>query len=127
MSEMDNRIVTGLREAAAGDTGRVTRPGEMIGRIARVLEPQAWEALAAKDSLSYQGRRTSSLRKSRKVLDAMREPTTEMLRGLLRHRGYDPDAKEETLDALGQLDVAAMGALVGNYKAMITAALSEKP
>jgi hypothetical protein len=51
-----------------------------------------------------------------------REPTAEMLRALLVHHGYDPDAKEETLDRLGQLDIATMGVFVGAYRALIGAA-----
>jgi hypothetical protein len=49
------------------------------------------------------------------------EPDTGMLRALLVHRGYDPDADEETLDGLGQLDLATMGVFVSAYRAMIAA------
>lgn len=61
----------------------------------------------------------------REVIAAMREPTTEMLRGLLQHRGYDPDAKEETLDRLGQFDVATMGTFIAAYQAMVDEALKD--
>lgn len=57
------------------------------------------------------------------VIAAMREPTEEMKRGLLKHRGYDPDAKEETLDRLGQLDIATMWTYIKAYQAMIDEAL----
>lgn len=50
------------------------------------------------------------------------EPVTDQLRALLIHRGYDPDAKEEALDKLGQLDVATMGVFISAYKAMVAAA-----
>lgn len=51
-----------------------------------------------------------------------REPTREQLKALLRHRGYDPDADESTLDRIGQLDVATMGVFVSAYRAMLAAA-----
>lgn len=62
--------------------------------------------------------------RARAGLTAAREPTREMMCGLLRHRGYDPEAKEETLDTIGQLDIATMGAFTRAYTAMIDAALS---
>jgi hypothetical protein len=52
------------------DSGAVIRHSgictmsEMIERVARVLEPQAWAALIG-DTLAYSNRRTSSLRKAR--------------------------------------------------------------
>ncbi len=51
-----------------------------------------------------------------------REPTTNMLRALLVHRGYDPDAKEQTLDKLGQLDLLTMGRFIEAWKVMWDAA-----
>lgn len=51
---------------------------EIIERVARVLEPQAWAALGLCDTLAYKNRRTSSLRKAKASLEAMREPTNEM-------------------------------------------------
>lgn len=53
---------------------------EMVERVARVLEPQAWAALGIGDTLAYKNRRTSSLRKARAVIESMREPTFKMLR-----------------------------------------------
>ncbi len=53
------------------------------------------------------------------------EPDHEQLRALLVHRGYDPDANEDTLDRLGQLDIATMGAFLSAYKAMV--AVKVKP
>lgn len=50
------------------------------------------------------------------------EPVTAQKRALLIYRGYDPDAKTETLDALGQLDLATMGAFFMIYKVMVEAA-----
>lgn len=55
------------------------------------------------------------------------EPDTAMKRALLIHRGYDPDAKEETLDRLGQLDIATMGSFLAAYRAMIGAASTVDP
>lgn len=49
--------------------------------IARVLEPQAWAALGHADTLAYKNRRTSSLRKARAALMAIREPTEAMMFG----------------------------------------------
>lgn len=63
---------------------------------------------------------------ARAAIEAMREPTTDMVRGLLAHRGYDPDAKESTLDRLGQIDIATMGAFTRAYSAMIDAALASE-
>ena len=51
-----------------------------------------------------------------------KEPNLAMKRALLVHRGYDPDAKEETLDQLGQLDIATMGSFLAAYRAMVKAA-----
>lgn len=51
----------------------------MVERVARQLEPQAWAALGIGDTLAYSNRRTSSLRKARKAIGAMREPTKLML------------------------------------------------
>lgn len=56
------------------------------------------------------------------AIEAMRVPTTEQKRGLLVHRGYDPDAKEETLDGLGKLDLMTMGTYISAYTAMVDAA-----
>ena len=63
---------------------------------------------------------------ARAAIEAMKGPTTEMKRALIIHRGYDPDAKEETLDRLGQLDIATMHVFISAYEAMIDAALEEK-
>lgn len=49
-----------------------------IEDVARVLEPQAWAAKGGLDSLAYQNRRTSSLRKARAAIEAMRTPTEAM-------------------------------------------------
>lgn len=49
-------------------------------------------------------------------------PTTAQLRALLIWRGYDPDAKEETLDTLGQLDIMTMNTFIEAYKVMVAAA-----
>lgn len=51
----------------------------MVERVARILEPQAWAALGVGDSLAYKHRRTSSLRKARKAIEAMRIPTMQMI------------------------------------------------
>ena len=53
------------------------------------------------------------------------EPTREMLRALLIDRGYDPDAKEETLDKLGHFDIMTMGNLVRAYKVLCAARAKE--
>jgi hypothetical protein len=51
---------------------------EMVERVARILEPQAWAALGLCDTIAYQNRRTSSLRKARAAIQAMRKPTPDM-------------------------------------------------
>ena len=63
----------------------------------------------------------------RAVLQAAREPSKEQIRALIVHRGYDPDAKEDTLDVLGNIDLMTMGAFMRAYTVMIDAALSETP
>lgn len=50
----------------------------MVERVARIIEPQAWTALGLCDTLAYKARRTSSLRKARAIIAAMREPTRSM-------------------------------------------------
>lgn len=50
----------------------------MVERVARILEPQAWAALGLCDMLAYKNRRTSSLRKASKAIEAMLEPTEAM-------------------------------------------------
>lgn len=60
---------------------------------------------------------------ARAAIAAMREPNTAMMRALLKDRGYDPDAKEDTLDGLGQLDVMTMGEHLRTYRLMIDEAL----
>lgn len=52
---------------------------EIVEKVARVLEPQAWAALGAGDTLAYKNRRTSSLRKARAAIEAMREPSAPMV------------------------------------------------
>ncbi|OQM74939.1 hypothetical protein BFN67_04810 [Pseudaminobacter manganicus] len=49
----------------------------MIERVARILEPQAWDT--TRDSLAYQNRRISSLRKARTVFEAILKPTDGMV------------------------------------------------
>jgi hypothetical protein len=51
----------------------------MVERIAHILEPQAWVALGAGDTLAYKNRRTSSIRKAIAVLKVMVEPNDEMI------------------------------------------------
>lgn len=60
---------------------------EMSERIARKLEPQAWAALGIGDTLAYKNRRTSSLRKAKLVLEAMREPTEGMVEAGSHYEG----------------------------------------
>lgn len=52
---------------------------EMVELVGRVLEPQAWTALGLGDTLTYKNRRTSSLRKARAAIEAMMEPTDDMV------------------------------------------------
>lgn len=52
---------------------------EVIERLARKLEPQAWSALGIGDTLAYANRRKSSLRKAKLCIEELREPTVEML------------------------------------------------
>lgn len=52
---------------------------DMVERLARKLEPQAWAALGTGDTLAYANRRKSSLRKAMLCIEELREPTVEML------------------------------------------------
>lgn len=52
---------------------------KVLERVARALEPQAWAALGTGDTLAYKNRRVSSLRKARAAIEAIREPTEEMM------------------------------------------------
>ena len=56
---------------------------ELEEAVARVLEPQAWAALGLRDTLAYKNRRTSSMRKARAAIaavrEAMAEPSNEMI------------------------------------------------
>jgi hypothetical protein len=53
--------------------------GETIReRIARILEPQAWRALGAGDTLAYRSRRTSSQRKADAILNILSERAEKM-------------------------------------------------
>lgn len=70
----------------------------MVDRVARILEPQAWAALGAGDTLAYKNRRTSSLRKARAAIEGMREPTDAMI---------DAGAKEYTVLMMWQAAIDA--------------------
>lgn len=60
---------------------------EMVERMARKLEPQAWAALGTGDTLAYANRRTSSLRKARSVLEEMKNYRGEVEEALDRVPG----------------------------------------
>ena len=76
----------------------------MVERGARLLERQAWAVLGTGgDTLAYKNRRTSSLRKSRLFIEAMREPTPAMI-GACRF-GYS----SERLDTWSRMITAALG------------------
>jgi hypothetical protein len=65
--------------------------GETIReRIARILEPQAWRALGAGDTLAYRSRRTSSQRKADAILNILSEPGEEDVERVARGL-YDED------------------------------------
>lgn len=53
-----------------------------LEKVARVLEPQAWAALGTGDTLAYQSRRVSSLRKARAALTALLPPSEEMVEAM---------------------------------------------
>ena len=44
---------------------------EQVEAAARIIEPQAWRALGMCDTLAYENRRKSSLRKARAALSAV--------------------------------------------------------
>lgn len=78
----------------------------MVERVARVLEPQAWRALGIGDTIAYQSRRTSSLRKARSAIAIMREPTGPQMdahhrafNNLLSDGGDDKDVWRAMIDA----------------------------
>jgi hypothetical protein len=72
---------------------------DMIEKVAKVLEPQAWAALGIGDTLAYKSRRTSSLRKARAAIEALREPTNDMV---WAHEvpHYGPDEAREAWQAM---------------------------
>lgn len=84
----------------------------MIERVARVLEPQAWVALAIGDTLAYKNRRTSSLRKARAAIQAMREqpPSTYVMGRCI---------------AISPVLIGGETLMLELWEAMIDAALSE--
>lgn len=83
----------------------------MVERVARILEPQAWRALGLADTLAYANRRTSSLRKARAAIEAMRDPTDSMVDAALSATGFYEDGSNDYLV---------------HYTAMIDAALNEQ-
>ena len=48
----------------------------IIEKLAAVLEPQAWKAIGLADTLAYQNRRKSSLRKARAILQTLHDNIT---------------------------------------------------
>lgn len=56
----------------------------MVEKIARALEPIAWAKLGIGDTLAQKNRRTSSLRKARRILEGpLMEPTEAMVRNAI--------------------------------------------
>lgn len=93
----------------------------MIERVARVLEPQAWAALGIGDTFVYKNRRTSSLRKARAAIAALREPTEEM---------YEAGGTSEAFQIQSSIDPSRLwqpGQIIAAtvWRTMIDAALSE--
>lgn len=81
-----------------------------VEQVARILEPQAWRALGLCDTLAYKNRRTSSLRKARAAIEAMREPDEAMNQAGERLLEWD------------SVDAAKAGRI---WEEMIDAALTE--
>ena len=88
--------------------------GDMVERVARVLEPQAWAALGLCDTLAYKNRRTSSLRKARAAIEAMRDATTGMV-----DKGGWAATEGGAVDCDGEFTIYPMPI----WRAMIDAAL----
>lgn len=85
---------------------------DIVERLARKLEPQAWAALGTGDTLAYANRRKSSVRKAMLCIEEMREPTVEMLVAA-QEEWMCVRAAEERGDFI--------------WRAMIDAALSQPP
>ncbi|WP_315833873.1 hypothetical protein [Bradyrhizobium prioriisuperbiae] len=103
---------------------------EMIERLARILEPQAWAALGTGgDTLAYQNRRTSSLRKARLSIEAMREPLNDMVIAGMQaggefNRQFVEGLSDEPRAFAASLVAAGDGRLYREaYRAMIDEAL----
>lgn len=57
---------------------------EVIERMARAMEPLAWAALGVCDTKVFTVKRDASLSKARAALEALLDPTEEMLDGPAR-------------------------------------------
>ena len=78
---------------------------EMVTRVARVLEPQAWAALGTGDTLAYENRRKSSLRKARAAIQALRDPPARVLDAMQSYAqcaGYIPEGWNAAIDSILQ-------------------------
>lgn len=92
------------------------KPSEMVERVARALEPLSWAALGSGDTLVHKTRRTSSLRKARAAIEAMREPTRNMKR-------YGSFTEVTPVEGAYTQEIGEFAAAEA-YTAMIDAALS---
>lgn len=84
---------------------------EMIERVAKAIAPNCWEQLGrTSDSLANSSRRKASIKHAKAAIQAMREPTEEML-----------DADSRYGDCAG----SRYGNCIVCYYDMIDAALKE--
>lgn len=94
----------------------------MVEKIAREIEPLSWAALGAGDTLAHKERRTSSLRKAKRILETLLEPTAEMQKAMPRQsytiEHYHGSGHSQSFPTLGSGPLA-------EWRAMITKALSE--
>lgn len=118
----------------------------MVEKIAREIEPLSWAALGAGDTLTHKERRTSSLRKAKRILGGpLMEPTEAMRKAgfhanVFDNRGgcpgvpsgaecddwNDPDKINAFLAQTGICRVARITKPADDaWRAMITKALSE--
>lgn len=93
---------------------------DMIEKVARAIDPHAWEDGGYWNGRERTWRREKSLDAARAALEALREPTKEMWEAYIRWHGLDPYARcENIFDA-----TVGVGAL-SKWQAMIDAALKE--
>lgn len=89
---------------------------QMVERVAKAIKDAAVIVLDYSDVTYLE----DPMVVARAAIEAMREPTREMLIGYIRHMGYDPDEPADTIDK----QLVGVG-IVQKWQAMIDAALKD--